>query len=65
MIVYPERGLVLNETGAAIAKKCDGTRTLAAIIDELAGEHGVARADIERDVVAFVQDLLDKRLLER
>ena len=33
MLVYPERGLALNETAAEIAKRCDGTRTLAQISD--------------------------------
>ena len=49
MIIYPERGLALNESAAAIAKLCDGTRTVAAIVGELATEAGVpsgARDDI-------------------
>jgi coenzyme PQQ biosynthesis protein PqqD len=65
MIIYPERGLELNDTAAAIAKKCDGTRSVGAITDELASEHGGApRAEIEKDVVAFVTELRDKGLLE-
>jgi len=64
MIVYPERGLELNDAAAAIAKKCDGTRSIATIADELAGEHeGAAREEIERDVVAFVADLRARGLL--
>ena len=66
MIIYPERGLELNEEAAAIAKKCDGTRSVAAIADELAREHeGAAlREVIEQDVVAFVSQLRDKGLLD-
>jgi coenzyme PQQ biosynthesis protein PqqD len=68
MIVYPERGLALNESAAAIAKRCDGTRTLAEIVDEIAIEANVPaaeRADLERDVAAFVEELARKGLLER
>ena len=78
MIVYPERGLVLNESAAAIAKKCDGSRTIAEIVDELAREYAAGaggggadgatappdRATIAADVVAFVEDLKRKGLLE-
>jgi coenzyme PQQ biosynthesis protein PqqD len=67
MIIYPERGLALNESAAAIAKLCDGTRTVAAIVEELATEAGLAATesdDIERDVIAFVEQLAKKGLLE-
>ncbi|MBS2012363.1 MAG: pyrroloquinoline quinone biosynthesis peptide chaperone PqqD [Deltaproteobacteria bacterium] len=65
MIVYPERGLELNEAAAAIAKKCDGSRSIAAIAEELAREHeGASAAEIETDVLAFVEDLRKKGLLE-
>lgn len=65
MIIYPERGLELNAAAAEIARKCDGSRSIAAIVDELAKEHdGAPRAVIEADVVAFVSMLRDKGLLE-
>jgi pyrroloquinoline quinone biosynthesis protein D len=64
MILYPERGLELNDAAAEIAKKCDGTRSIAAIADELASEHEAERAVIETDVLAFVSMLRDKGLLE-
>lgn len=65
MIIYPERGLELNDAAAEIAQKCDGTRSIAAIADELAKEHdGAPRAVIEADVLAFVTMLRDKGLLE-
>lgn len=65
MIIYPERGLELNDAAAAIAQKCDGTRSVAAITDELFAEHeGATRDAIEHDVIAFVIELRDKGLLQ-
>jgi pyrroloquinoline quinone biosynthesis protein D len=65
MILYPERGLELNDSAAAIAQKLDGTRSIAAIAAELAREHEGAACDaIEKDIVAFVSELHGKGLLE-
>lgn len=64
MIIYPERGLELNDTAAAIAQKLDGTRSIGTIAGELAKEHDAAHQDIEKDVLAFVCELRDKGLLE-
>jgi pyrroloquinoline quinone biosynthesis protein D len=65
MIVYPERGLLLNDAAASIATRCDGARTVTAIVDELCALHPDApRGDIARDVRAFLADLLDKGLLD-
>lgn len=67
MIVYPERGLALNDSAAAIAKRCDGTRTVSEIASEIALEADVPaseRARLEQDVVEFVELLAQKGLLE-
>jgi coenzyme PQQ biosynthesis protein PqqD len=67
MLVYPERGLALNESAAAIAKRCDGTRTVSQIIEEIAIEAGVPnaeRASLEKDIVELVDQLAQKGLLE-
>ncbi len=65
MILYPERGLELSDSAAEIAKKCDGSRTVATIVVELVAEHVEASAQVvEADVVAFVSALRDKGLLE-
>lgn len=61
MIVYPERGLALNDSAAAIAKLCDGSRSLGVIIEELGAAAG---QDVSADVFAFVDDLRRKGLLE-
>lgn len=67
MIVYPERGLELNDSAAAIAKRCDGTRTVSEIADEIALEAAVPAAErrgLEQDVEEFVELLAQKGLLE-
>ena len=69
VLLYPERGLVLNESGAAIVKLLDGTRTLGRIIDELCTENSAGydpppREEVAADVVAFVAMLRDKGLLQ-
>lgn len=65
MIIYPERGLELNDAAAAIAQKLDGMRSVTTIAAELAEDHeGAPRDAIEKDVIAFVCELRDKGLLE-
>lgn len=61
MLIYPERGLALNDSAAAIVKRCDGTRSVKAIADELGREAGV---DVESDVIGVLEDLQKKGLLE-
>lgn len=70
MLVYPERGLALNESAAAVAKRCDGTRTVRQIVDEIVSEAhaqhpAVEREVVERDVLEMVSELARKGLLER
>ncbi len=64
MILYPERGLSLNDEGGAIAQKIDGSRTVKAIVDELAKEFGAPRDVLAKDVDTFLEDLKKKRLIE-
>ncbi|MBX3190828.1 MAG: pyrroloquinoline quinone biosynthesis protein PqqE [Labilithrix sp.] len=64
LIVYPERGLELNDAAAMIAKKCDGVRTIAEIAAAIAEDvRGASRDEIEADVVAFVKMLEGRGLL--
>ena len=59
-IVYPEGVLVLNETGAAIVRLCDG-RTTAQLLAALGAEF--PDSQIEADVDAFLARLSKKGLL--
>ena len=46
MLLYPEKGLVLNPTAAEIAKLCTGEHTVAAIVERLAAQYGKDAAAI-------------------
>jgi coenzyme PQQ biosynthesis protein PqqD len=65
VLLYPERGLVLNETASMIVERCDGARTVQQIIDELAQKFtGATREQLTQEVVAFLQQLYDRTLLD-
>lgn len=63
MLLYPERGQLLNATAAAIAQRLDGTRSIRTIAEELAREHGVPVDEVEADVTTLVDALAAKGLL--
>jgi len=60
LLLYPERGLLLNETAAEIVKLCDGSRSVAEIQAAFASR-GEMAAD---DVAKFLDELRAKNLLE-
>ncbi len=64
LLLYPEKGLLLNPTGAAILKLCNGEQSLSAIIAALALEFQSEAAVLEPEVLGFVQGLLDRGLLQ-
>lgn len=64
MLLYPERGLLLNRTGGGIVRLCDGARTLEDIAGELARLHDRAGEDLLGEVVAFAERLRSRGLLE-
>ena len=64
MLLYPERGMLLNETAAAIVKLCDGTRTITEIAVDLASGGPTGIASVQADVLAFVESLRVRSLLE-
>jgi coenzyme PQQ biosynthesis protein PqqD len=64
MLLYPEKGLMLNPTAAEIAKLCTGEHTVAAIVAQLAARYGKEAAAIEREVMGFLGALADRGLLQ-
>jgi coenzyme PQQ biosynthesis protein PqqD len=71
MLLYPERGLLLNSAAAEIVKLCDGAHSATDIIDALvlrmtheSAEKQADRAVIERDVNELLAKLRERKLLE-
>lgn len=64
ILLYPEKGLLLNPTGAAILKLCTGEHALGAIIATLASEFQSDPAVLGPEVLTFVQGLLERGLLQ-
>ncbi len=56
LLLYPERGLVLDETASAVVRLLDGEKTIAAIARELGGS--------DDEVIGFLERLRSRGLLE-
>jgi len=63
VILAPERVLAPDEIAVEILQLCDGARSVAQIVDQLAEKYTAARAAIGADVIAMLQDLADKGFL--
>lgn len=65
IVLAPERLLLPDEQAVEILRLVDGQRDTDAIIDELSARYEAPRAIIAGDVLAMLQDLLDKKVLRR
>src|ERR1700759_3938597 len=63
VILAPERVLAPDEIAVEVLQLCDGARSVAELIDELAAKYAAPRDTIATDVVAMLQDLADKGFL--
>ena len=64
ILLYPEKGLLLNPTGAAILKLCTGEQTLASIIAALTLEFQSDQVKVQAEVLAFLHSLLSRGLIQ-
>ena len=65
LLLYPERGLALNTQAAAIARLLTGEHSVQEIVTHLLAEFPTASRDaIERDVLAFLQSLEARCLVD-
>jgi len=55
--------LSLNGTGRSIWDRLDGRKKLGEVVSELGAEFDEPREQIEADVVGFVSELLNRRLV--
>lgn len=64
LLLYPEKGMQLNPTAAAIVRLCTGERTVAEIIAALAEQYASQpREVIEREVNTFLAALTERALV--
>ena len=64
MLLAPERMIKLNQVSVEVLKRCNGTSSLAGIIDELAVAFEAPRDRISADVEAMLGQLVAKRLVD-
>jgi coenzyme PQQ biosynthesis protein PqqD len=63
VLLAPERVLFPCPTSLTILERCDGTRTLDAIVGELATEFAAPRDAIAHDVDVMLGELVEKDFL--
>jgi coenzyme PQQ biosynthesis protein PqqD len=64
MLLYPERGLVLNPTAADVLQLCTGERTVESIAGELARRYGHETPAVEREVLDFLTAMAERGLVQ-
>jgi len=64
MLLYPERGMVLNPTAADVLQRCTGEHTVSAIVDELARKYGHKAPAVEREILDFLRTMADRGLVQ-
>jgi len=65
VLLYPEKGLLLNRTGSSILLQCTGDNTVQLIIDRLGAEHDAGAPDvIGAEVLSFLGSLIDRGLVQ-
>ncbi len=66
LLLYPERGLILNPTAADVLQLCTGEHTVGAIVDRLADKYAPQpRESVEREVLAFLASMADRGLIRQ
>lgn len=63
VVLAPERLLLPDEIGVEVLKRCDGSRTVTVIAEDLAREYDAPAAEIMADVTRLLQELADKGVL--
>jgi pyrroloquinoline quinone biosynthesis protein D len=65
VLLYPEHGLILNESASEVLQLCTGHLTVPMIIDLLVQRHSeYHRESIRAGVVALLSDLWIRRLVQ-
>ena len=56
--------LVLNEIGVRVLDLLETTMPVSGLLDALDAEYAIDRATLERDVLAYLQELVDAGVIE-
>jgi hypothetical protein len=65
MLLYPERGLQLNDAAIEVLQCCTGHYTIEMIVDTLSAKHPeFPRELISNDAVTFIAQLQSRGLIE-
>ncbi len=64
VLLAPERAIALDEIAVAIVKALDGHRNLDRIADDFSSQFKAPKEQILQDVVAFIREFLNRRMLE-
>lgn len=64
ILLAPERMFKLDAVSKEILERVDGERSIAMIVESLAGAFDASPAQIETDVITFIGQLVDRRMLE-
>lgn len=63
VVMAPERMFVPDDTALEVLRLMDGTRSIAAIVDDLITRYEAPREEIAADVIGLVQDLAGRGLV--
>lgn len=63
VLLSPERIIETEGPAHDILSRCDGTRTVDQIVDELAEQYAAPRAEIAGDVADLLAELTAKRMV--
>ena len=64
VLLAPERALALDEIAVTIVKALDGVKTLDVIAAEFADLFGAPKNEILVDMIAFIREFSNRRMLE-
>ena len=64
LLLAPERVIKTDAIAVEILKRCDGTATFAAIVDDLAQTFSADHTRVEADVRALLNELAAKRMMD-
>ncbi len=64
VLLAPERLIKCDPIAAAVLQLCDGKRAVSDVVDILAGQYNADPTLIARDVLALLDGLRDKKMVQ-